>query len=310
MTARKPAALARIEDPHRTIEIACFLRLTLLRVTDAGLTLLDHQIAALWRGARERAEDARASRLRRLRQLLGDLAGLAGEETLDAAALRSRLRGLIAPFAAEREATQVVAIRQELGRKSTGPGSAAEDGACGGLDRSCRPSARRGLRNPRCHRRIVGHGLAERNVATVRSVVAGADRPAGSGGRTRLLSRGDPDGAEAGGAQPLGLGRSQPVASGPRGPADPAETVAARPRALHPRPQSAGQRGEISPASGSGSDRRAGRIGRSGGGRHGGDRRRPAPAAPPPAGARRIRASRRRARRSRAPPATSSCRTC
>ena len=54
MMSRKPAALARIKDPHRTIEVACFLRLTLLRLTDASLTLLDHQIAALWRGARER----------------------------------------------------------------------------------------------------------------------------------------------------------------------------------------------------------------------------------------------------------------
>ena len=44
MTSRKPAALARIKDPHRTIEIACFLRLTMLRITDAGLTLLDHRL--------------------------------------------------------------------------------------------------------------------------------------------------------------------------------------------------------------------------------------------------------------------------
>jgi TnpA family transposase len=119
MTTRKPAALVRVQDPHRTIEIACFLRLTLLRVTDAGVTLLDHQIAAQWRGARERAEEARVSRLRRLRQLLGDLARLAGDETLDAAALRTRLAGLIAPFDREREATQVVAIRQELGRQKS-----------------------------------------------------------------------------------------------------------------------------------------------------------------------------------------------
>ena len=34
-------------------------------VTDASLTLLDHRIAALWRDARERAAEARASRLRR-----------------------------------------------------------------------------------------------------------------------------------------------------------------------------------------------------------------------------------------------------
>ena len=118
MTSRKPAALARIKDPQRTIEIACFLRLTMLRLTDASLTLLDHRIAALWRGARERADDAGESRLRRFRQLLGDLAGLAGDEALGAAELRSRLQALIARFEPEREATQVTAIRQELGRKS------------------------------------------------------------------------------------------------------------------------------------------------------------------------------------------------
>ena len=118
MMARKPAALLRIKDPHRTIEVACFLRLTLLRLMDGSLTLLDHQIAALWRGARERVEEARAGRLRRFRQLLGDLAGLSDDETLDATELRSRLRRLIAPFEPERQATQVAAIRQELGRKS------------------------------------------------------------------------------------------------------------------------------------------------------------------------------------------------
>ena len=110
--------MVRIKDPHRTLEVACFLRLTMLRVTDASLTLLDHRIAALWQAARERAEEARAGRLRRFRELLGDLAGLAGDESLDAATLRSRLNGLIAPFEPERETTQVTAIRQELGRKS------------------------------------------------------------------------------------------------------------------------------------------------------------------------------------------------
>lgn len=118
MATRKPAALGRLKDPHRTIELACFLRLTLLRLTDAGLTLLDHRIAALWRDARERAEAARASRLRRFRQLLGDLAGLAADEALAATDLRTRLRGLIAPFDAERTSTQVAATRQELARRS------------------------------------------------------------------------------------------------------------------------------------------------------------------------------------------------
>ena len=118
MMSRKAAALARIKDPHRTIEIACFLRLRLLRLSDASLTLADHQIAAQWRGARERVAEVQASRLRRLHRLLGDLATLAEDEVLDAAALRSRLRDLIAPFDAERRSTRVAEIRRELGHKS------------------------------------------------------------------------------------------------------------------------------------------------------------------------------------------------
>ena len=118
MMSRKPAALARIKDPHRTIEVACFLRLTLLRLTDGSLTLLDHQISALWRSARESVEESQAARLRRFRQLLGDLAGLADDETLDGAELRLRLRNLITPFEPERQGSQVAVIRQELGRKS------------------------------------------------------------------------------------------------------------------------------------------------------------------------------------------------
>ena len=63
-------------------------------------------------------EESRAARLRRFRRLLGDLPGLADDETLGAVELRARLRSLITPFEPERHATQVAAIRQELGRKS------------------------------------------------------------------------------------------------------------------------------------------------------------------------------------------------
>lgn len=118
MMGRKAAALVRLKDPHRTIETACFLRLRLLQLTDASLTLLDHRIAAHWRGARERVLATQASRLRRFQRLLGALAALAEDEGLGAADLRSRLHDLIAPFAAERGSTRVAAIRQELGRKS------------------------------------------------------------------------------------------------------------------------------------------------------------------------------------------------
>jgi hypothetical protein len=63
--SRKAAALARIKDPQRTIEIACLLRLGLLQLSDASLTLLDYQIAAQWCGARERVAAVQASGSRR-----------------------------------------------------------------------------------------------------------------------------------------------------------------------------------------------------------------------------------------------------
>ena len=62
--------------------------------------------------------------------------------------------------------------------------------------------------------------------------MASADRSAGSCGSARLLSRGDPDELEASAAEPLGVGRSQPVVPGPGGQADPAQALAARPGPL------------------------------------------------------------------------------
>jgi hypothetical protein len=109
---------AQLRGHGATIEVACFLRLTLLRLMDGNLTFLDHQISALWRGARERMEASQAGRLRRLRRLLGDLASLAEDQTLDADEMRKQLKRLISPFEPERRGSQVAAIRQELGRKS------------------------------------------------------------------------------------------------------------------------------------------------------------------------------------------------
>jgi hypothetical protein len=54
MLYRKPAALTHMRASRRMLEIACFLRLQLLRLTDGGLDLLDHRVADLWRGARNR----------------------------------------------------------------------------------------------------------------------------------------------------------------------------------------------------------------------------------------------------------------
>ena len=68
MLYRKPAALPLMREPRRTLELACFLRLQLLRLTDSGLDLLDHRVADLWRSARDRAEDRQGQQLRRHRE--------------------------------------------------------------------------------------------------------------------------------------------------------------------------------------------------------------------------------------------------
>lgn len=119
VAVRKPTTLATIREPRRTLELACFLRLQLMRLTDTTLDLIDRQIAAQWRQARERAAEGQRGRLQRFRALLGDLAGLAGEAALSAEALREKLRALVTPFEPELENTQVLAIRRELAERAT-----------------------------------------------------------------------------------------------------------------------------------------------------------------------------------------------
>ena len=266
MMSRKAAALARIKDPHRTIEIACFLRLRLLQLTDASLTLLDHQIAAQWRSARERVAAVQASRLRRFHRLLGDLAALADDEELGAADLRSRLRDLIAPFEAERQSTRVAENSPGTRAQISGTGPAAEDGARRGIGGTGRPCGRNRLRDARFARRVQLR-VAGGDPATVRLLVAEPHRPAGSSGGARLLSRRDRDGPQARAAERLDYSRSQLFPSCRRGQADPRAPVAALARPLHPGAQSARHSGKISSAPGSRPDGRACGTGRGGQGR-------------------------------------------
>lgn len=134
VTARKPTLLATLREPRRTLELACFLRLQLMRLTDIALDLVDRQIAAQWRQARERATEGQRGRLQRFRTLLGDLAGLAGEATLSAEALREKLRALVAPFEPELENTQVLAIRRELAERSAALNRLLKSARAVGLD--------------------------------------------------------------------------------------------------------------------------------------------------------------------------------
>ena len=114
MLYRKPAALPLMRAPRRTLELACFLRLQLLRLTDSGLDLLDHRIADLWRGARNRVEDRQDHQLRRYRRLVQDLHALLAEGALAAEVWRDRLTTLMVPFPLDTAPSKAAAIRREL----------------------------------------------------------------------------------------------------------------------------------------------------------------------------------------------------
>lgn len=118
LTMRKPAAMSSIREPRRTLELACFIRLQLMHLTDTALILVDHLIAAQWREAKEAAIDHQRGRLSRFRRLLGDLAALTEDQSLDGDGVRAQVRSLIEPFAPEVGNTQILAVRRELAGRS------------------------------------------------------------------------------------------------------------------------------------------------------------------------------------------------
>jgi hypothetical protein len=63
--------LLAIRKPSRTLELACFLRLQLMRLTDMALDLVDRRIAKQWREARKRVEEGQRGRLQHFHGPLG-----------------------------------------------------------------------------------------------------------------------------------------------------------------------------------------------------------------------------------------------
>ena len=139
MLYRKPAAVAHMRAPRRTLELACFLRLQLLRLTDSGLDLLDHRVADLWRGARNRVEDRQDHQLRRYRRLVLDLHALLTEEALAPEALRDRLKSLMVPFPPGAAPTKAAANRRELSGNTVQLAAILAAARAFGLDLSANP---------------------------------------------------------------------------------------------------------------------------------------------------------------------------
>jgi hypothetical protein len=82
MLRRKPAALRRLREPRRTVELACFLRWQLLRSTDTLLDLADHRIVDLWRAAREHVEAVVSLKLASYQRVIASVIALADDPSV------------------------------------------------------------------------------------------------------------------------------------------------------------------------------------------------------------------------------------
>ena len=112
MASRAPSVNARIKEPARTVEMACFLRYCLLTATDQFILMFQRRVADLWRQC---ADDAVAAIdwSRQYQLLLQELAELAQDEDR-AAELRTLLLDLIAAKRAHKAPSRASGIRRQL----------------------------------------------------------------------------------------------------------------------------------------------------------------------------------------------------
>jgi hypothetical protein len=114
LASRAPAVAARIAEPARTIEVACFLRYCLMVSTDHLLWMVRRRFADLWRKAAEEADARRVDYQRLYQQLLGELSALASDGTLSAADLQQKLNTLVAAHREHRGPHRAQIIRDQL----------------------------------------------------------------------------------------------------------------------------------------------------------------------------------------------------
>jgi TnpA family transposase len=113
MASRPPSVSARIKEPARTVEMACFLRYCLLTATDQLILMFQRRVADLWRHCAD-GVSATVDWAQQYQQLLRELADLVAQETVPDAELRARLVSLVAAKRARRAPSRASVIRQRL----------------------------------------------------------------------------------------------------------------------------------------------------------------------------------------------------
>ena len=114
LASRAPAVAARIAEATRMIEVACFLRYSLMINTDHLLWMVRRRVADLWRKAAEEADAQRVNYERLYQQLLGELSALASDGTLSVAELQQKLNTLLLAHRERRGPSRAQIIRGQL----------------------------------------------------------------------------------------------------------------------------------------------------------------------------------------------------
>lgn len=111
---RRPARLRRLIDVTRTLELVCFLRVALGRAIDAVLHLSGKKISDITSDAKSQVIKAEALTLGDYRRMLRDIFDLASDPSLDAEALREKLRVKVKDFSPHVFPNRSAAVRAEM----------------------------------------------------------------------------------------------------------------------------------------------------------------------------------------------------
>jgi len=113
MASRPPSVSARIKEPARTVEIACFLRYCLLTATDQLILMVQRRVADLWRQGYA-SVNGTTNWAVLYQTLLNEVAGLAEEGKVPDADLRDRLAKLVAANRDRRPPSRASLVREGL----------------------------------------------------------------------------------------------------------------------------------------------------------------------------------------------------
>ena len=113
LVSRPPSAGAKIKEPARTVEVACFLRYCLFTTTDQLILMVQRRIADLWRQA---AADvpATVNWAAMYKTLLGELVALSAQGAVPDAELRARLEALITETQKRKPPSRASLVREGL----------------------------------------------------------------------------------------------------------------------------------------------------------------------------------------------------